>query len=162
MKRFFVGAVAVAACAYAYACDSSPQSHVYVASLYDGVSCFAASSSLGYVNTPDGDLDCAPTCLATTTATGQSLIYVSTMCGPYPPGFDTTQTNASCPGAIQAWAGAGGPGECVGAEDAGEDGATGSDAGEDGATGEDGASGDSSTDATTPDDAGDASDTGTG
>ena len=149
MKRVFVGAVAVAACAYGYACDSSPQSHVYVAALYDGVSCFAASSSLGYVNTADGALDCAPTCLVTTTSTGQTLIYVSTMCGPYPPGYDTSQT-ILLRRRDRAWASAGGPGACVGSEDAGEDSATGSDAGEDGATREDGAIGDSSTDGDDP------------
>jgi hypothetical protein len=163
MKRFFVGTAAIAALAGFYACDNGAQSHVYVASLYDGTACFGPSLSLGVIDTPTGDLDCAPTCLASTTATGQSLIYVSTMCGPYPVELDTSGTNPGCAGALASWQSAGGPGTCAGAEDAGAE------AGGDGSASEDGGTDDSATDATTSGDAGDdggapadASDAGTG
>jgi hypothetical protein len=121
MKRIIVGAAIVLACAYA--CDSSPQSHVYVASLYEpSQGCFGPSQSLGYVDTGEGDLDCAPTCLVgTSAADGPPPVYVSTMCGPYPSQFDSTQTNATCPAALALWASAGGAGACATGDDAGGD-----------------------------------------
>jgi hypothetical protein len=158
MKRIIVGAAIVLACAYA--CDSSPQSHVYVASLYEpSQGCFGASLSLGYVDTGEGDLDCAPTCLVSTATTdGPPPVYVSTMCGPYPAQLDSSQTNATCPAALALWASAGGAGECA-SEDAGDDASEDARAG-DGATPSDtGATSDDAPDDTgSSTDAGDASD----
>ena len=152
MKRFLVGIATVGALACPGACDSDPESHVYVATLYDSVDdCFGPSTSLGYVQTPDGDLDCAPTCLAVTPATGSvTQIYVSTMCGPYPATYDTSQTNAGCPAALAAWpaeqsALADGTNSCASpptTEDAGDDAAAEGDA--------------AGTDSGVPDDASDA------
>ncbi len=89
---------------WASACDDDPQSHIYVASLYQpSVDCFGPSTSLAQIATPNGDLDCAPTCLVQSMSGGPSEIYVSTMCGPYPAGYDTSQTDPGCPAALAAW-----------------------------------------------------------
>ncbi len=86
------------------ACDDDPQSHVYVAAPYDAAGdCFGPSTPLAEISTPDGDLDCAPTCLVLTTPGGATDVYVSTMCGPYPAGYDTSQTDLGCAAALEAW-----------------------------------------------------------
>jgi hypothetical protein len=96
-------AVAIIA-AYEPACDDAPQSHVYVAAQYSPAgACFGPSVSLAQVDTPTGDLDCAPTCLVLTAPGGSTDIYVSTMCGPYPATYDVTQTDPGCPAALGAW-----------------------------------------------------------
>jgi hypothetical protein len=128
MKRIFVGVTALVACAYA--CDSSPQSHVYVAALYNPTSaCFGPSVSLGYIDTSDGNFDCAPTCIVNDSPPGggSHLVYVSTMCGPYP-NYDLSQTDPACAAALAAWpaeeaALANGTSSCASpvSEDAGED-----------------------------------------
>jgi hypothetical protein len=103
MKRFLV---AFAASAIMAACDDDPESHVYVAAQYDPVDvCFGPSTSLGVIDTSTGDLDCAPTCLVLSAGGGAGTVktYVSTMCGPYPAQYDTSQTDPSCPPALAAW-----------------------------------------------------------
>ena len=101
MKRFFIG---VAALIGAYACDDNPQSHVYLAAPYEAsADCFGPTTSLGQIDTPNGDLDCAPTCLAQPHPGAPSDIYVSTMCGPYPQTLDTSQTDPACASALAAW-----------------------------------------------------------
>jgi hypothetical protein len=126
MKRFLVALAA--SCMAVAACDDDPESHVYVATQYDPVGvCFGPSTSLGYIDTSTGDLDCAPTCLVLDTA-GTVKTYVSTMCGPYPAQYDTSQTDPSCAPALAAWpaeeaALANGTSSCAspGSEDAGPD-----------------------------------------
>jgi hypothetical protein len=149
MKRFFVGVAALVASAYA--CDDNPQSHVYIAALYQPASsCFGPSTSLGQVDTPDGDLDCAPTCLVLVHPGATNDVYVSTMCGPYPSAYDTSQTDPGCPPALAAWpaeqaALASASSSCASPPapgDAGEDG--GGDAGSDSAPSDDGEASDAS------------------
>jgi hypothetical protein len=107
VKRFGIGvAFAALAVASVYACDDDPKSHVYVAALFEPTkTCFGPSTSLGQIATPDGDLDCAPTCLVlgAPTTGGAVETYVSTMCGPYPAAYDTSQTDPSCAPALAAW-----------------------------------------------------------
>jgi hypothetical protein len=137
MKRVVAVVSVVAGAAFgvhAVGCDSDAQSHVYVASLYEADSnCLEPSTSLGFIDTPNGDLDCAPTCIVfppSPAIGGNERVYVSSMCGPYPTNADVSGTDPGCPAALAAWA-AGGPGSCEsGTEDAG--------AGNDGAV-EDGA-----------------------
>jgi hypothetical protein len=139
MKRFL--AAFAASCALLAACDDDPASHVYVAAEYDPMgACFGPSVSLGVIDTSTGDLDCAPTCLVLSKA-GTVSTYVSTMCGPYPAQYDTSQTDPSCALALAAWpaeqtALANGTSSCASpaAEDAGPDATSsgGSDGGSDG------------------------------
>jgi hypothetical protein len=97
MKRLLLGTPAFLA--WLLACDSSPESHVYVAAPYDPTNdCFGASASLAYVDTSSGSLDCAPTCIVF-----DGRVYVSTMCGPYPSTSDSSQINPDCPAALLAW-----------------------------------------------------------
>jgi hypothetical protein len=89
------------------ACDDSPTSHDYLAMLYEPArDCLDPSAALATIATGDGSLLCAPTCLAMPSppAPGASRIYVSTMCGPYPDGLDTSQTDPACPIALAAFA----------------------------------------------------------
>jgi hypothetical protein len=156
MKRFLV-ALAGCCMTVAAACDDDPKSHVYVAAQYDPVDvCFGPSTSLGTIDTSSGDLDCAPTCLLLDTA-GTVKTYVSTMCGPYPVQYDTSQTDPSCSPALAAWpaeqaALANGSNSCASpaAEDAGPD-ATVND--EDSGAGADGSSAVDASDAGAPMDA---------
>jgi hypothetical protein len=88
------------------ACDG-PESHVYVAMLYEPTrDCLDPSASLAIIGTPDGSLVCAPTCLvlASPPAPGTEQVYVSTMCAPYPDGYDSSQTDPLCPPALAAYA----------------------------------------------------------
>jgi len=93
------------ACALAIACDG-PESHVYVAMLYEPTrDCLDPSVSLAIIGTPDGSLTCAPTCLVLPSppAPGSEQVYVSTMCPPYPDGYDASQTDPLCPPALAAY-----------------------------------------------------------
>jgi hypothetical protein len=156
LKRFFVGVAALLGLAgMAYACDDNPESHIYIAAQYEVASdCFGPSTSLALIDTPDGDLDCAPTCLVNTTSGGSTEIYVSTMCGPYPAGYDTSQTNAGCPAALAAWpaeqtALAAATNSCASPptlDDAGEDSGAGGAAGDDGGGSDGGGPGTSAVD----------------
>jgi hypothetical protein len=103
-KTGFLRAGASAFVACILACDDDPQSHVYVAAPYAAATnCFGPSASLAEVDTGDGSLDCAPTCLLTTAPDGTPLVYVSSMCGPYPAGFDSTQSSPLCAAPLAAW-----------------------------------------------------------
>ena len=96
----------VTAAALSAGCDG-PESHVYVAMLYEPTrDCLDPSTSLAIIDTPDGSLLCAPTCLVLPAppAAGTEQVYVSTMCGPYPDGFDSSQTDPLCPPALAAFA----------------------------------------------------------
>ncbi len=86
------------------ACDDDPQSHVYIAAPYvASEDCFGPSASLAQVDTPNGDLDCPPMCLLAPTSGGAKAVYVSTMCGPYPAGYDTSEADPLCATALAAW-----------------------------------------------------------
>jgi hypothetical protein len=108
MKRFLVAiAVLFVFAACASACDDGPQSHVYVAMLYESVNaCLDPSTTLAIIGTPDGSLNCAPTCLVENAppAEGTEKVYVSTMCGPYPAIItDTSGTDPACVAALAAF-----------------------------------------------------------
>jgi hypothetical protein len=108
--RYWLIAIATALSA---ACDG-PESHVYVAMPYEpSRDCLDPSTSLAIIDTPDGSLDCAPTCLVLPAppAVGSEQVYVSTMCGPYPTDFDDSQTDPLCAPALAAFAR--GPDTCV-------------------------------------------------
>jgi hypothetical protein len=77
---------------------------VFVASPYETAGdCFGPSTSLAQVDTSSGDLDCDPTCLVLASASGDTEVYVSIMCGPYPPAYDASGTNPACAAALAAW-----------------------------------------------------------
>jgi hypothetical protein len=112
----------------AVACDSGPQSHVYVAMLYEPArDCLDPSTTLAVIGTGDGSLLCAPTCLyePSPPAVGGVKTWVSTMCGPYPSFVDTDGTDPSCAPALRAYVNGA---VCGGATDAGDDASPPSDA----------------------------------
>ncbi len=136
MKRFLVAIAALYACAIA--CNDGPQSHVYVAMLYEPAgACLDPTTTLGVIGTSDGSLNCAPTCLVENAppAEGTEKVYVSTMCGPYPDILtDTSGTDPACTAALAAFAAGTVCGATTGDDDSGS--------GADGATGDDGSASD--------------------
>ena len=94
MKRLVVVAT-LAAC--------GETTHVYTGRLYvEDRGCLGTPSSIEVVEgDPAGT--CAPTCLVQrTTPDGKRPVYVSTMCAPFPFGFDTDGTDPRCAAALAA------------------------------------------------------------
>ena len=86
------------------ACDDSG-SHVFAARLYEPTRlCVDPTTSVDVVNGNDPGSSCEPTCLTPHAAPdgGAPEIYVSRMCPPYPPLYDTAGGVAGCDGAIAA------------------------------------------------------------
>jgi hypothetical protein len=78
-------------------------SHVFAGRLFlDPPGCMGASSSIDVVSGDPPKLPCAATCLVQPLGDGGSAIYVSTMCAPYPFGFDTTGSDPRCRSALDA------------------------------------------------------------
>ena len=81
-------------------------SHVYEGQAYvEGRDCLGTVSS---VEVADGDpaaTNCQPTCLVQhTSPDGGTPVYVSTMCPPFPYGFDTNGSDPRCAPALAAFA----------------------------------------------------------
>ncbi len=92
--------------AWAMACDG-PRTHVLLGQLYEANrECVDPTTSIDIVDGPDPGFGCAPTCVVTPIGQNGSEggVYVTTMCGPYPPLDDTTGTPAGCAGALAALA----------------------------------------------------------
>lgn len=102
MARGSLAAVALALAAVG--CDDAPESHVFVAAPFvPDAGCFGLSVSVAFVDTADASLDCAPVCLVAPATGGPLAVFVTTMCGPYPTGYDTSQSDATCQQALAAW-----------------------------------------------------------
>jgi hypothetical protein len=87
---------------YTAACGEP--SHVYLGRLYRvDRDCVATVSSVDVVDGEEPGT-CEPVCLVQTTFDAERVIYVSTMCGPYPFGFDATGDHPECPAALAAFA----------------------------------------------------------
>jgi hypothetical protein len=119
MKRLL--AVAASLCASVVACDDGPQSHVYVAMLYEPArACLDPSTTLAIIGTPNGSLECYRKCLVEDAppAVGAELVYVSTMCPPYPAVItDATGTDPACQAALAAYDDGAVCGEDAGSDD---------------------------------------------
>jgi hypothetical protein len=91
----------------ALAC-TDPGSHVLLAQLYEPArDCIDPTASLDIVVGPDpGFCDKTPTCIVTPAGQNGSGagVYVTTMCGPFPPLDDTTGMLHGCEGALAALA----------------------------------------------------------
>lgn len=101
--RGCVAALAFVGFAAALACGSG-RSHVYAGRLYrEARDCVDTTTSIDVVDGPEPGV-CAPTCLLgpAATASAPRPVYVSTMCAPYPPLFDSSQTAAVCAAALAA------------------------------------------------------------
>jgi hypothetical protein len=95
------------------ACDEA-RSHVLLGQLYEASrDCLDPTSSIAVVDGPDPGFGCDPTCVATPLGQNGSAagVYVTTMCGPYPPSYeevdgapDNITTLAGCAGAFGALA----------------------------------------------------------
>jgi hypothetical protein len=144
--RSMILAVASASACFAmigaFACDTGATQHDYLAELYEPANaCLEPSKVIDTIQTPEGSLLCAPTCLVQTLPGGSGEnVYVSTMCGPYPSFVDTSQTDPNCPAAIAAYAAGCACGSPCPAADAGGDGS-----GDGAVTGDDGGGDDSVT-----------------
>ena len=85
------------------ACDDEAVSHVYSGREFDeGRFCLDDVSSIDVVDGPEPETPCAPVCIV---GAGDdavaSLVYVSTMCAPYPqPPYDTRGTDPRCATAL--------------------------------------------------------------
>ena len=97
------GGAAVAA--LALACDG-PVSHIFAGRLYEAArGCVDSVTSIDVVDGPMPGTPCAPSCFVGPYATdaGDKPVYVSTMCAPFPPAFDTTGTAPACAAALAAY-----------------------------------------------------------
>jgi len=113
---FAVLALLGASVVTAVACIDPDANFVYTAQPYDpNAMCLGAYVELEQVQATGGSPRCntlqAPdsgvtglACLVSSSGT----VYVSPICPPYPPDFDTTGTNPLCAQALQAWATDGG------------------------------------------------------
>jgi hypothetical protein len=90
---------------------SDPSSHPYIAEKYEPArDCLDHSTAIDVVNGPSPGASCAAVCLFGSAvllgldggADGGGEAYVSTMCPPYPPLFDTGGTNPVCTPALAA------------------------------------------------------------
>lgn len=91
---------------WAMACDD-PRTHVLLGQLYEPHrDCVDPTTSIDIVDGPDPGFGCSPTCVVTPIGQNgsQGGVYVTTMCGPFPPLDDTTGMPAGCAGALAALA----------------------------------------------------------
>jgi hypothetical protein len=94
--------VAVACTMHMFACDDVA-SHPYPGRIYEeGRGCLGAPIALDVVEGPDPG-GCTATCLVSATDGGR-IVYISTMCAPYPPFHDTSGTDPLCGPALAAFA----------------------------------------------------------
>lgn|GEM_PF-1326601 len=86
------------------ACDDV-RAHIYAARLYEpDRGCLDPPSSIDVVDGDDPGLGCALTCLASVPvdAGDPAMIYVSTMCPPYPTFYDVSGASPDCVRALAA------------------------------------------------------------
>lgn len=90
--------------ALAVACGDA--SYVYTGHLYvEARDCLGTVTSVDVVSGDPAADTCAPVCLVQKTAPDrQPHVYVSTVCGPYPYGFDTDGADPRCAKALAAFA----------------------------------------------------------
>jgi hypothetical protein len=95
------GAIALTSC-------DEPSVHIYSGQLYEqAAGCLDPSTGIDVISGQSTGDNCPPACLVAT-SNGQTFVYVSTVCPPYPPGFATEQADAAadpndpCVGAFAA------------------------------------------------------------
>lgn len=107
-RRATLAAAVAAAAAFVctlhlFAC-SEDGTHIYTGRLYlEARDCLGTPSSVDVVDGNEPGT-CAPTCLVQRRAEGGRVIYVSTMCAPYPFDFDTSGSDPRCPAALASFA----------------------------------------------------------
>jgi hypothetical protein len=90
-----IGTIAALAC--------GDPSHVYAGRRFAPErGCVEPSTSLDVVTGTMPSQPCAPACLAQPHPDGGRSIFVSTMCAPFPYGFDPSGTDPLCPSALAA------------------------------------------------------------
>lgn len=96
------GAVAIV-CIVHVSCEAA--SHIYTGRLFvEARDCLGTEASVDVVS-GDSAGTCDPVCLVRANdpnADGGRSVYVSTMCQPYPPGFDTSGNDPACARALDA------------------------------------------------------------
>jgi hypothetical protein len=87
------------------ACSSEERSHIYAGRLYEADrACLDSVTSIDVVDGPLPETPCAPLCVvAPVTDAAQPAVYISTMCAPFPPAFDTSGTDSRCARALATY-----------------------------------------------------------
>jgi hypothetical protein len=99
--------LAVITCGGVLLACQKPGFHILLGQLYEASGdCIDPTTSIDIVEGPDPGLDCMPTCIVTPIGQngGPFGVYVSTMCGPYPPLDDTSGSEPACTAALAAFA----------------------------------------------------------
>lgn len=100
-----LGAVAVAVLGSAgVACDNQKGTFVYRGRKYDPEKkCLDDLRALDVIEVEMQPALCAPVCLVQKDYDGGDAVYVSDVCPPYPPGFDTSGSHPLCAPALLAF-----------------------------------------------------------
>jgi hypothetical protein len=108
VKRVAVGiGVALVAAGIAIACDDTASSHAFAGRAYeDSRGCLDPGTEIDVVDGPDPGSACAPKCLVSPADPdgGMLTLYISTMCAPFPLGYDTSGKDPRCSDALAAYA----------------------------------------------------------
>jgi hypothetical protein len=98
MTRLALALVGLVACKDAV-------SHIYPGRRYDPArKCVESTTSIDVVEGSDPGSACAPTCIVSPPSSkGDTTIYVSKECPPYPPLFDTSGRPPGCDEAVRAY-----------------------------------------------------------
>lgn len=98
-------AAALVAVATMTACDNQKGTYVYRGRLYNPAQkCLDPTRALDIIEIEREPALCAPACLVQNkTYDGGTAVYVSDVCPPYPPEFDTSGSHPLCPEAVLAF-----------------------------------------------------------
>ena len=87
------------------ACNGDERAHVFAGRLYEADrACLESVTSIDVVDGPLPSAPCAPACFVAPITDAGAAAYVSTMCAPFPPSFDTSGTDPRCAPALAAYA----------------------------------------------------------
>jgi hypothetical protein len=104
-RRVVVTCCGIVSAAIAIAIGCGDPSHVYEGRLYlPARDCLGTPSSVDVVEGDRPEGNCASVCLVQPRGDAGSAFYVSTMCPPFPFGFDSTGTDPVCAPALAAFA----------------------------------------------------------
>jgi hypothetical protein len=89
------------------ACSDTERAHVFAGRLYESDrGCLDSVAGIDVVDGPVPASSCFSQCLVSPpdADSGLRTVYVSTMCAPFPPAFDTSGSDPRCADALDAYA----------------------------------------------------------